>query len=99
MPHNKQLYSLAVDPADCFAGIRILNLGWRARLLSPHMTSYVSVRILFRRSKCERERDLATFDQNRRAVALLRPMRDIHEGKYREAGGERYLRVIYPVYH
>ena len=33
-----------------------------------------------------RERELATFDENRRAVGMLNPMRDKNEGTYR--GGE-----------
>ena len=32
------------------------------------------------------ERELATFDENRRAVGMLNPMRDKNEGTYR--GGE-----------
>ena len=33
-----------------------------------------------------RDRELATFDENRRAVGMLSPMRDKNEGTYR--GGE-----------
>ena len=32
------------------------------------------------------ERELATFDENRRAVGMMNPMRDKNEGTYR--GGE-----------
>ena len=37
-------------------------------------------------SRKERNRELATFDESRRAVGMLKPMRDKNEGTYR--GGE-----------
>ena len=33
------------------------------------------------------ERELATFDENRRAVGMMNPMRDKNEGTYRGGGG------------
>ena len=34
-----------------------------------------------------RERELATFDENRRAMGMLNPMRDKNEGMYRGREG------------
>ena len=38
-------------------------------------------------SRKARERELAKFDENRRAVGMLNPMRDKNEGTYRGAEG------------
>ena len=48
----------------------------------------VGVSLLHKKVDCgkARERELATFDENRRAVGMLNPVRDENEGTYR--GGE-----------
>ena len=38
-----------------------------------------------------RERESATFDENRRAVEMLDPMRDKNEGTYRGRGEGQHL--------
>ena len=43
-------------------------------------------------SRNARERELATFDENRRAVGMLDPMRDKTEGTYVPGGKGRHLR-------
>ena len=44
------------------------------------------IRLLKIDQRKARERELATFDENRQAVGMLNPMRDKNEGTYR--GGE-----------
>ena len=45
--------------------------------------TFSSIEIDWRRA---RERELATFDENRGAVGMLNPMRDKNEGTYRGEG-------------
>ena len=41
-----------------------------------------------------REREFATFDQNRRAVGMLNPMRDKTEGMYRGGEGTTHVTTV-----
>ena len=42
------------------------------------------------------ERELATFDGNRRAVGMLNPMRDKNEGTYRGGEGTTPVTAVSP---
>ena len=43
-----------------------------------------------------RERELATFDENRRAAGMLNPMRDKNEGTYRGGEGATPVTTVCP---